>query len=270
MRLPRSGIAAILAIALHGLLLAMLVFGVIRIQHKETEPPPVVVKLIEPPKTPEPPPPKPEPPKPKPPKPAPPKPEPPKPEPPKPEPKPEPPKPEPPRPEPPKPEPRPEPPRPEPVAPRPAPPAPTPPAPTPAPAPAPTPAPPPEPAPRPVAPTPATAPPAPPPAPPAPPAPVAPARTGVSIPASYSATNAKPVYPAMSKRLNEQGTVVLRVQVRSDGTAGHVEVKSSSGFARLDQAAIDAVQTWRFNPATVDGKAVEEWYQVPITLKLQN
>ena len=74
----------------------------------------------------------------------------------------------------------------------------------------------------------------------------------------------------MSKRLNEQGTVILRVLVKSDCTAGNVEVKSSSGFPRLDQAAIGAVQTWRFNPATIDGKAVEEWYKVPITLKLQN
>jgi protein TonB len=74
----------------------------------------------------------------------------------------------------------------------------------------------------------------------------------------------------MSKRLNEQGTVILRVLVKSDGTASNVEVKSSSGFPRLDQAAIDAVQTWRFNPATIDGKADEERYQVPITLKLQN
>ncbi len=74
----------------------------------------------------------------------------------------------------------------------------------------------------------------------------------------------------MSKRLNEQGTVVLRVLVRSDGSAGTVEVKSSSGFSRLDQAAVDAVKTWRFNPATVDGKPIDEWYQVPIPFKLQN
>jgi protein TonB len=112
-----------------------------------------------------------------------------------------------------------------------------------------------------------------PPAPPAPaPAPVvtAPAKTDVSISASYSASNAKPIYPNMSKRLGEQGTVVLRVLVKADGTAGAVEVKSSSSFPRLDQAAVEAVKSWHFNPATSDGKAIDEWYQVPIPFKLQS
>lgn len=122
--------------------------------------------------------------------------------------------------------------------------------------------------------TPVSAPTAPtPPAPPAPaPAPVvtAPSRTDVSIPASYSASNQKPIYPNMSKRLGEQGTVVLRVLVKADGNAGEVEVKSSSSYPRLDQAAIDAVKTWRFNPAKIDGKAIDEWYQVPIPFKLQS
>ncbi len=74
----------------------------------------------------------------------------------------------------------------------------------------------------------------------------------------------------MSLRLGEQGTVVLTVMVRSDGSAGDVEVKSSSGFPRLDRAAVDAVKTWRFVPATVDGKAVDKAYDVPVTFKPQN
>lgn len=117
----------------------------------------------------------------------------------------------------------------------------------------------------------AEAPPAPAPPSPAPaPAVTAPSKTDVSIPASYSASNQKPIYPNMSKRLGEQGTVVLRVLVKADGSAGEVEVKSSSNYSRLDQAAIDAVKTWRFNPAKIDGKATDEWYQVPIPFKLQS
>lgn len=73
----------------------------------------------------------------------------------------------------------------------------------------------------------------------------------------------------MSLRLNEQGTVVLTVMVRSDGSAGSVEVKSSSGSTRLDRAAVDAVKSWRFVPATVDGKPVDKAYDVPITFNSQ-
>lgn len=109
-----------------------------------------------------------------------------------------------------------------------------------------------------------------PPAPPPTPVVSAPSKTEVSIPASYSASNQKPTYPAMSKRLGEQGTVVLRVLVKADGSAGEVEVKSSSSYPRLDQAAVEAVKTWRFNSAKIDGKAIDEWYQVPIPFKLQS
>ena len=230
--------ALAVAIALHGALIAFVLSGALEKPHTEVEPPPVLVQLLTPV-----PPPKPEPPPPEPPKPPPPKPEPPKPEPVKPQPRPEPP-----RPEQPKPEVRPEP-RPEAVK------IESPPAPAVAPQPAP------------VAPP---APPAPPPPPPPPSVAKPSARTEVSISASYAAANRKPEYPKMSLRLSEQGTVVLTVMVKSDGSAGDVEVKSSSGFSRLDRAAADAVKTWRFNPATVDGKAVDKSYEVPITFKPPN
>ena len=170
-------------------------------------------------------------------------------------PRPEPPKPKPPKPEPPKPTPqRPEPPKPEPLPEKPA---------QVAPAPAPAPV-----VPSPPAPATPAAPVVPPAPAPAPPKPVA--RTEVSISASYAASNRKPEYPKMSQRLNEQGTVVLTVLVKSDGSAGDVEVKSSTGFPRLDRAAMDAVRSWHFNPATVDGKPVDKTYEVPITFKPQN
>lgn len=100
--------------------------------------------------------------------------------------------------------------------------------------------------------------------------PAPPARTAVSISATYAATNRKPDYPALSRRYEEQGTVVLRIFVKADGTAGAVEIKSSSGYPLLDNSAKSTVQTWRFNPATSDGKPIAEWYQVSIPFKLQN
>jgi protein TonB len=76
--------------------------------------------------------------------------------------------------------------------------------------------------------------------------------------------------PAMSRRYGEQGKVMLRVQVLADGTAGTVQIRQTSGFPMLDEAAESAVRTWRFNPATSDGKPVAEWYLVPITFTLKN
>jgi protein TonB len=105
----------------------------------------------------------------------------------------------------------------------------------------------------------------------APAAPAAPpVKTNVYIPAEYAAANPKPVYPAMSKRYGDQGTVVLRVFVKADGTAGQVEVRSSSGFPLLDESAKTAVQGWRFRPATSDGKPIADWFLIPIPFKLQN
>lgn len=80
--------------------------------------------------------------------------------------------------------------------------------------------------------------------------------------------NPRPAYPAMSRRLGEEGKVLLRVLVGSEGRAHEVQLKEGSGFARLDQAAREAVLRWRFVPARKGGEAVEGWVLVPITFNL--
>lgn len=80
--------------------------------------------------------------------------------------------------------------------------------------------------------------------------------------------NPAPVYPLASRRLNEAGRVLLRVQVSAQGQALQVLLHQSSGFARLDQAAQTAVQRWRFVPARQGEVAVSEWVIVPITFSL--
>lgn len=65
-----------------------------------------------------------------------------------------------------------------------------------------------------------------------------------------------PNYPAQSMRLNEQGRVFLRVELGEDGRVSGVRINSTSGFTRLDEAAVNAVKTWRCKPAIRNGIAV--------------
>jgi protein TonB len=81
--------------------------------------------------------------------------------------------------------------------------------------------------------------------------------------------NPKPGYPNLSRRLREQGTVQLRVFVTVAGDPTKVELKSSSGFSRLDRAAHDAVQRWKFVPARRGDQPVDAWVIVPIKFSLK-
>ncbi|BCB25176.1 hypothetical protein SKTS_00620 [Sulfurimicrobium lacus] len=97
----------------------------------------------------------------------------------------------------------------------------------------------------------------------------APTFTSARFDADYL-DNPKPQYPHASRRLGEEGKVVLRVFVSSDGDAKRVEVKHSSGFLRLDQAAENAVVHWRFVPARRGEQAVAAWVAVPIEFSLKS
>lgn len=82
--------------------------------------------------------------------------------------------------------------------------------------------------------------------------------------------NPSPPYPALSRRLREQGRVLLRVHVSAQGQPEVVELRESSGYARLDQAAREVVSRWRFAPARQGEKAVAEWVLVPIVYSLRS
>jgi protein TonB len=109
-----------------------------------------------------------------------------------------------------------------------------------------------------------------PPAPPSPPAQKTPAEPEV-IPPSYDADylkNPLPVYPNMSRRLRETGTVQMRVRVSADGQPLEIQLANSSGYPRLDDAAREAVKKWRFQPAMRAGKPVEAWVLFPLEFSL--
>ncbi len=104
----------------------------------------------------------------------------------------------------------------------------------------------------------------------APPAPAAPAQprtitTGIEY---LQAPRAE--YPPLSKRLGEQGKVILRVLVNDKGRPEQIEIQKSSGSARLDEAARQAVSRALFKPFIDNGRAVAGSVSVPISFQLDN
>jgi len=101
------------------------------------------------------------------------------------------------------------------------------------------------------------------------PAPAAPPRVELPSSDAQYLQNPKPAYPAISKRLGEQGKVVVRVLIGADGTAQKAEIRQSSGYARLDQAALSTVLAWRYVPGKRGGVPEAMWFNVPINFVLE-
>lgn len=78
----------------------------------------------------------------------------------------------------------------------------------------------------------------------------------------------RPAYPQDARRAGQEGAVIIRVLVGTDGSAADVAVFASSGYESLDQAAVRAVKKWRFSPARNDSTAVESYYDVRIKFRL--
>jgi len=109
-------------------------------------------------------------------------------------------------------------------------------------------------------------------APPPPPPPKVVEKQVVRTPPSTQGRGARitqPEYPPASRRAGEEGTVTLKVLVSENGRASEVSVAKSSGFPKLDEAAIKEVQrNWRFVPGKEDGKAVAMWHTFAVTFRL--
>ena len=85
----------------------------------------------------------------------------------------------------------------------------------------------------------------------------------------YRHPPAPPVYPPRAVELNQQGEVLVRVRLDTDGTAVEIVLHRPSGFSMLDRAAIAAVKGWQFLPATRDGRPVSAWVEIPVRFHLR-
>ncbi len=82
--------------------------------------------------------------------------------------------------------------------------------------------------------------------------------------------NPKPPYPSISRRMGEQGRVMLRVRVDAKGGALDVQLHTSSGSERLDASALETVRRWKFIPARLGSEPVAATVLVPIAFSLKD
>ncbi|MBL4702843.1 MAG: energy transducer TonB [Phycisphaeraceae bacterium] len=80
----------------------------------------------------------------------------------------------------------------------------------------------------------------------------------------------RPVYPLLSRRRGEEGTVTLEVRVTSKGQARVVMITQTSGFTRLDKAALKACRQARYLPAKHNGRCVDASFNFKVRFQLQN
>jgi protein TonB len=81
--------------------------------------------------------------------------------------------------------------------------------------------------------------------------------------------NPEPDYPWASRRAGEEGRVVLKVEVSAGGIVEAIGISDSSGHRRLDEAALEAVRQWRFEPARIGDQAIATTVNVPVTFRLE-
>lgn len=109
---------------------------------------------------------------------------------------------------------------------------------------------------------------------PAPVAPAAPLPAGVAlapgeVPVPVPGQTPAPDYPVSAMRSGRQGTVMVRVEVGTDGAPLSVRIAERSGSRDLDRAALDAVRRWRFSPAQRNGQPVVASVTIPIDFRMR-
>jgi protein TonB len=81
--------------------------------------------------------------------------------------------------------------------------------------------------------------------------------------------NPKPPYPLISRRLNEEGKVVLNVCVSLSGLVENLKLEKTSGYRRLDDIAIETVKKWKFIPAKIKDRDTNACYLLPVQFILR-
>ncbi|HNY50237.1 MAG TPA: energy transducer TonB [Smithella sp.] len=82
--------------------------------------------------------------------------------------------------------------------------------------------------------------------------------------------NTPPAYPETARVRGYEGMVLIVAEILSNGRVGKIKIGKSSGYAILDQSAIEAVKPWKFEPARKSGTPFTAWVELPIKFMLKN
>ncbi|MFP4040635.1 MAG: TonB family protein [Desulfosudaceae bacterium] len=82
-------------------------------------------------------------------------------------------------------------------------------------------------------------------------------------------SNPPPQYPRLARRRGYQGEVILSVHVNREGRVDNLWVFESSGYRLLDQAALEAVRSWAFEPGRKGDQPAAMWVKVPVLFELK-
>lgn len=81
--------------------------------------------------------------------------------------------------------------------------------------------------------------------------------------------NRPPEYPRIARRRGWEGRVVLIANVTKEGAVSVIRVEQSCGHSILDEAALEAIRQWRFEPALMFGSPVNSTLEIPVVFQLQ-
>ncbi len=97
-----------------------------------------------------------------------------------------------------------------------------------------------------------------------------PVRTGSITTRPTIVTSSRPVYPRVARESGWEGTVIVRTLIKTDGTPSELKIRQSCGHPTLDEAALDAVKSWTFQPAKDGNIPITKWVDIPIKFDLNS
>jgi len=83
-------------------------------------------------------------------------------------------------------------------------------------------------------------------------------------------TSTRPVYPRVARESGWEGTVIVRTLIKTDGIPSELTIRKSCGHPTLDEAALDAVKSWTFQPAKDGNIPITKWVDIPIKFDLNS